>query len=324
MTLIQHIKSPILSEMQSFNSRFKTELITENEILTNVCEYLLQSTGKQLRPMLTLLSAKLCGEINPSTLDGAIALELLHTASLIHDDVVDDAYERRGNPSVKAHWNNKVAILSGDYLFSKSLKCVLKTKNLEIMNIISNIVIHLCEGELMQLANQQQTIITEAAYFEIIRKKTAILFSSCTEIGGLSARASKSQLEHLRNFGDYVGICFQIKDDLFDYTESVLIGKPTGNDLREGKFTLPLIFALDSAQDATKEMVVRMIQSKDFSEENIVFVSQFVHEHGGIAYAEKQMEMYKNKALEELKDFKDSEVKVSLIACAEYATSRDH
>jgi len=324
MSLIQNIRQPISSEMQAFNDRFKMEFVSENKILTTINSYILQTTGKQLRPILTILSAKICGEINQSTIDGAIALELLHTASLIHDDVVDNSLKRRGHLSVNAHWSNKYAILTGDYLFSKSLKCATNTKNLKILELISNIVMTLCDGELLQLSNQQHTNITEKDYFDIIHKKTAILFSSCTELGGLSVHAKKSQLKHLRSFGEFLGICFQIKDDIFDFSDSILVGKPTGIDIMEGKLTLPLIYVLENSKNPTKNKIIKWIQCEEFSAKNIHFISRFVHEEGGITYAEKQMEIYKNKALEELSDFKDGEIKDSLMACVKYATVRDH
>jgi len=309
--------------MQLFEKTFVSALSTENPLLLSVNDYVLQKSGKQLRPMLVLLSAKVCGPVNQSTIDSAISLELLHTASLIHDDVVDDTDERRGKPSINARWTNKIAILSGDYILSKSLGSATKTNNLEILKSIANIGMQLSDGELLQLANVQISKVSEENYFSIIRKKTALLFSTCTEIGGLSVNANEAELEHLRNFGEFLGICFQIKDDIFDYYDELLIGKPTGNDIRDGKLTLPLIYALRNSEGAAKENIVAIIDNKEFSEENIHAVTRFAHENGGVLYAEGRMEEYKNKAIDELNGFADSNIKKALILSAEFAASRD-
>jgi octaprenyl-diphosphate synthase len=236
---------------------------------------------------------------------------------------VDDTLERRGKPSVNARWTNKIAILSGDYILSKSLGCATKTDNLPILKSIANIGMQLSDGELLQLVNAQFSTTAEANYFTIIRKKTALLFSTCTEVGGLSVNADEESLAHLRNFGEYLGICFQIKDDVFDYSENLKIGKPTGNDIRDGKVTLPLIYALLNTQGAEREKVLSMIENKDFAPENIQFITRFALENGGVEYALERMESFKNKAIEELNGFADSDVKISLIKCAEYTASRE-
>jgi len=323
MSFIEIIKSPIQLEMQLFEKTFGEALSTDNPLLLSVNDYVLQKSGKQLRPMLVLLTAKLCGEVNQSTIFGALSLELLHTASLIHDDVVDDTLERRGKPSVNARWTNKIAILSGDYILSKSLGCATKTDNLPILKSIANIGMQLSDGELLQLVNAQFSETAEANYFTIIRKKTALLFSTCTEVGGLSVNADEESLVHLRNFGEYLGICFQIKDDVFDYSENLKIGKPTGNDIRDGKVTLPLIYALLNTQGVERENVLSIIEKKDFTLENIQFITRFALQNGGVEYALERMESFKNKAIEELNGFADSDVKKSLIKCAEYTASRE-
>ena len=323
MNYIDNIRKPIQNEMQLFAKTFAESLSTDNPMLLSVNEYVLQKSGKQLRPMMALLSAKLCGEVNETTIYGALSLELLHTASLIHDDVVDDSDERRGKPSINARWTNKIAILSGDYILSKALGCVTKTDSLQILKSVANIGMQLSDGELLQLASAQASKISEENYFTVIRKKTALLFSTCTEVGGLSVNANEEKLQHLRNFGEYLGICFQIKDDIFDYSENISIGKPTANDVRDGKITLPLIFALQNSEGDVKNKVVRIIEEKDFTPENIHTIIHFTHDNGGVAYAAKQMEAYKNKAIDELNGFADSDVKTSLIRCAEYAANRD-
>ena len=323
MSFIEIIKSPIKLEMQLFEKTFGEALSTDNPLLLSVNDYVLQKSGKQLRPMLVLLTAKLCGAVNTTTIYGALSLELMHTASLIHDDVVDDTLERRGKPSVNARWTNKIAILSGDYILSKALTCATRTDNLPILKSIANVGMQLSDGELLQLVNAQFSETAEANYFTIIRKKTALLFSTCTEVGGLSVNADEESLVHLRNFGEYLGICFQIKDDVFDYSENLKIGKPTGNDIRDGKVTLPLIYALLNTQGVERENVLSIIEKKDFTLENIQFITRFALENGGVEYALERMESFKNKAIEELNGFAESDVKNSLIKCAEYTASRE-
>ena len=323
MNFIETIKRPILDEMQLFSKTFADALSTDNPMLESVNEYVLQKSGKQLRPMIAVLSAKLCGEVNHETINGALSLELLHTASLIHDDVVDDTLERRGKPSVNARWTNKIAILSGDYILSKSLSCAVKTNNLLMLKAIANIGMQLSDGELLQLVNIIISPSSEENYYTIIRKKTALLFSTCSEIGGLSVNASEEQLAHLRLFGEYLGICFQIKDDIFDYQPDIQIGKPTGNDIRDGKVTLPLIYAVMNSDGTEKKQVLNWLENKDFTPENIQAITEFTFKNGGVDYAISQMKAFKNKAIEELNGFADSDVKRSLILCAEYAANRE-
>ena len=322
MNYIDNIRKPIQAEMQLFGKTFAESLSTDNELLLNVNEFVLQKSGKQLRPMIVLLSAKLCGTINKGTIDGAVSLELLHTASLIHDDVVDYTLERRGNPSVNDKWTNKIAVLSGDYIFSKSLTWGIYTKNLEIMSSIAVLGEELADGELLQISNKTLSKTSEENYYSIIRKKTALLFATCAEVGCLSVNADESSMNHLHNFGEYLGICFQIKDDIFDYYEDIQIGKPTGNDIRDGKVTLPLIYALQHSEESTRNKIVSLIENKDYTPEIVQTITRFTHENGGVIYAEEQMDKYKNKAIEELNGFVDSDVKKALILCAEFAASR--
>lgn len=323
MNVIEIIKKPIIKELHSFEKQFVDELKTENPLLTNINEYIQQRKGKQLRPILMFLSAKICGTINEQTIISAISIELLHTASLIHDDVIDIAFERRGRPSVNARWNNKIAILAGDYLLSKSLNCAIKANNLEILHVIAKIGMELTDGELLQLENMQKIKITEDDYYKIIRKKTALLFSSCCIIGGLSVNANQTLLKKLKNFGEYVGICFQIKDDIFDYSDSKNIGKPRRNDIREGKITLPLIYALQQADEKKKEKIINWIKKNKFSEKNIEKITNFVYKNGGIEYATSKLIEFKNKALTELDSFEESEIKQSLKYFAEYMVTRE-
>ncbi|MEI7503703.1 MAG: polyprenyl synthetase family protein [Paludibacter sp.] len=323
MNFIDNIRKPIIAEMQLFAKAFGEALTTDNSLLLSVNEYVLQKSGKQLRPMLVLLSAKMCGEVNYSTINGALSLELLHTATLIHDDVVDDTLERRGKPSINAKWTNKIAVLSGDYIFAKSLECGTNTDSLAVMKSISEMGKQLSDGELLQLENAQFSDTSEENYYTIIRKKTALLFATCAEVGGISVNADADSLVHLRNFGEYMGLCFQIKDDVFDYFDDIEIGKPTGNDIRDGKVTLPLIYALQNSTVEERKSIVTMLDNKDFSTENVQTITKFTLQKGGVEYAIEQMEAYKNKAIEELNGFADSEMKQSLIMCAEFAASRN-
>lgn len=320
---IKTIRRPIKSEMLVFQQAFSDALKTDNPLLASIHEFILERTGKLLRPTITLLVAKLCGTINETTINSALSLELLHNASLIHDDVVDETMERRGKPSINARWNNKAAVLSGDYMLSNSLLYATKTKNLRILDIISNIGVFLADGELLQLINTQKSKMNEEDYFDIIRKKTAVLFASSAMIGAISVNADEKAVKALGEFGENLGICFQLRDDVFDYYEDLNIGKPTGNDIREGKVTLPLLYALRNSNDSKKIEITNWINYNDFSAENIKAIIQFTHENGGIEYAEKQMEHYKNKAIGLLNDFADSDVKQSLIQCAEFAIKRE-
>jgi len=323
MNFIENIRKPIVAEMQLFGETFGEALKTDNSLLLSVNEYVLQKSGKQLRPMIVLLSAKMCGLVNQASINAALSLELLHTATLIHDDVVDDTLERRGKPSINAVWTNKIAVLSGDYIFAKSLECGTNTDSLAIMKSISEMGKQLSDGELLQLETTSVSDASEQNYYTIIRKKTALLFATCAEVGGLSVNANFQSLSCLRNFGEYLGLCFQIKDDVFDYFDNIEIGKPTGNDIRDGKVTLPLIYALKNSPKADREKVISMLEDKDFSSENIEFITHFAFEKGGVDYAIDQMEVYKNKAIEELNGFVDSETRQSLILCAEFAASRN-
>ena len=324
MITIESIKKPIQSEFSIFEKEFKAVFQTENPLLYSIIQHILNGQGKRIRPILVLLSAKLCNQINQETIYAAIALELLHTASLIHDDVVDETYERRGNPSVNARWDNKVAVLAGDYMLSNSLFIGVKTQSLPILNLISSIGKELSDGELLQLSNTQKSILSEQDYFQIIRKKTALLFSVCTESGAISVNASEQQCSALRNFGEYLGICFQIQDDIFDYSENANIGKPVGNDIREGKITLPLILALKNAPENETSEISKIIDNKDFTTENINKIILFTRQNKGIELAQQYMETYKSKAIDELNDFKESAVKSALLCTLEYTTKRNY
>jgi octaprenyl-diphosphate synthase len=323
MNYIEKIKEPILDEMQEFERIYTKVLNTSNHLLKNVHDYIMEGSGKRLRPILTILSAKLLGKVTDQTLYGAFSLELLHTASLVHDDVVDDTNKRRSRDSVNARWSNKIAILTGDYILSQALYFANETKNIDIIREISLLGMAMSDGELMQLENTKPSMITEKEYFEIIRKKTALLFATCAKVGGISANASEEDLNHLNIYGETLGICFQIKDDIFDYYEDAHIGKPTGNDVRDGKITLPLIFALRNADEANRRNIVELIDEKNFTDENINKIMEFARDFGGLEYANRMMNEYKQKALDQLNGFPDTEVKKALQNYMEFVTERD-
>lgn len=324
MNLIETIKDTIRPELELFDKTLVRTLDSDNPILESINAFIFQQSGKKLRPMLVILASKIIsGEISDATIQSAIAMELLHTASLVHDDVVDDTLERRGTQSVNARWGNKVAVLSGDYMLSTGLLQVSLTKNTDILRSVSFIGMQLSDGEILQLSATQQAKVSESQYYKIIQKKTAYLFSVCAEVGALAVGASEKEVEHLKKFGEYLGFCFQIKDDIFDYLQDVNIGKPTGNDIRDGKVTLPLIYALKNASEDERAKMIAWIRMKEFSQENIDYLSRFAIENGGLEYAEQSMLDYKEKAIRELDDFEDNPWKQALIQCAEFAVTRN-
>lgn len=323
MSFIDRIKEPIAAEMIEFEKIFSQILDSDNPLLNQVHKYIMEGTGKKIRPIITILSAKLFGDITEATLFAAFSLELLHNASLVHDDVIDDTMERRGRPSVNAKWSNKVTVLTGDYILSKSLNSAYMTKDMEIMGAISKIGMILPDGELLQLANNHQSAITEKEYFKIVDKKTAMLFATCTLVGGLSVGVHGEELQHLKQFGEYLGVCFQIKDDIFDYYEDAKIGKPTGNDVRDGKLTLPLIYALQNSPEKERMAIVKMIDDKDFSIENINKIMHFAHDMGGVKYAERTMDDFMRKAEDELSFLPDNKIRAALDETLHFVAERN-
>ncbi len=323
MITIEEIKHVIASEFTIFEEQFNAVFHTDNTLLQSVFEHVLKGKGKQIRPILVLLSAKLLGKVNNQTIDASIALELLHTATLIHDDVVDETFERRGNPSVNALWNNKVSILSGDYMLSNALFVAVRTGSLSVLNLISSIGKDLADGELLQLSKTKKSLLTEEEYYQIIRKKTAMLFSVCTGSGAITASAAETDIQSLCCFGEYLGMCFQIQDDIFDYSGSKEIGKPTGNDIREGKVTLPLILALQNSCGIEKEEIANIIDNKNFTAQHVDKILDFVRQNNGIALAQTKMEVYRNMAQEQLSSFPDSAEKSALLHVLEYTIKRN-
>ena len=316
------IQAPISAELEDFRQLFACSLSSSNPLLNHVVEYIRQRNGKMMRPMLVLLSAKLYGAVSSAALHAAVALELLHNASLVHDDVVDESGERRGQLSVNAVFNNKVAVLTGDYLLATALVQVALTHNHDIVDVVSALGQDLADGELLQLSNVENTDFSESVYFEIIRKKTAMLFAACTKCGALSAGASAGDVEKARLFGEYIGLCFQIKDDIFDYYEDKQIGKPTGNDMHEGKLTLPALYALNATGSEEARAIALRVKSGTASVDEIGRLVAFTKENGGIGYAERVMCDYREKAFALLPATADAAVRRSLEAYLNYVVER--
>lgn len=289
------IRDYLKDELRVFEESLRKSVKSDNPRIAEVVNYLFQTLGKQLRPILVFLSAKACGEVCSETYHGAVAVELLHNATLIHDDVIDESKLRRSKPSVNAVFDNTRSVLVGDYLLSSALKESVKTNDMEIIHIMAELGRNLAEGELNQYSLANEVIVDEEAYFDVIEKKTASLMRACTTIGAKTAGADAETVALFRELGEYLGISFQIRDDIFDYFKGD-IGKPTGNDIREGKITLPLIFALRNAVENDSRDMLQIIHSRNYSEENIHVLLEFAKKNGGIDYAYKIMNQYLHKA----------------------------
>lgn len=322
MTAIEKIQGPVQDEMKRFNAYFKTRLKSRVPLLDLIMSYILKRKGKQMRPLFVFLSAKILGDINESTYTAATLIELLHTATLVHDDVVDESYERRGFFSINALWRSKVAVLAGDYLLSKGLLVALENKEFDILETVSNAVREISEGELFQIQKARKLNINEDEYFKIIRKKTATLISACTTTGGQSVGASPEEIEKLRLFGEFTGMAFQIRDDLFDYQKNGLVGKPMGNDIKEKKLTLPLIWSLKNSTAGKRMEILRKINRSQKHSVHIREIIQFVQEKGGIPYATEKMHSFRDQALNLLSDFPENEAKEALASLVNYAIDR--
>jgi len=319
------ILAPIGAERERFNEIFNNALQSSNPLLSEVLEHVRHTSGKKMRPMLALLSAKLFGgEVSDAVLHAAVALELLHNASLVHDDVVDESDERRGKPSVNAAFSNKIAVLSGDFMLATGLIEVGKAQDLRIMNIIFGLGRDLADGEILQLHNNASEEHHYEVYFNVIRKKTAVLFEACSAIGAISAGASDDEIEMMRQFGEYIGLCFQIKDDIFDYiADSSKLGKPTGNDMLEGKLTLPVLYALNNSSNEKAHDIAAKVKAGHATAEEIAWLILFAIGEGGIQYAEQVMNDYRQKAQEIIKEVPTSDVKTSLLAFLDYVIDRE-
>lgn len=320
--IIDKIKNPIREEMALFEEKFLTSIKSEISLLDKISQFIITKKGKQIRPILVFLCAKLVGRTTEKTFRAASMIELIHTATLIHDDVVDESYMRRDFFSINALWKNKIAVLVGDYLLSKSVIISTENKDYDVLEIISRTIKEMAEGELLQLEKSRKLDITEEVYFEIIRKKTASLIMACCEVGVISNEVDENSVEKIRNFGLFMGLAFQIKDDLFDYHSQNLIGKPVAIDIREQKMTLPLIYSLENANEKNRKYHFDTIKRYNKNPKRVEELIDFVKNTGGLDYAINVMEDYKQKALSILENFPDNEAKKSLSFLLDYVIKR--
>jgi octaprenyl-diphosphate synthase len=328
MEITTDLHSAIQTEFRRFEDEFAKILQSDNQLLNDVLDYIHNKRGKQLRPILVLLSAAICKGITDKSIKAAASLELMHTASLVHDDVVDSSPTRRGDKAIHEQWNNKIAILVGDYMLSKAIGLLSAVRNNTILNIVSDMTAALTSGEILQLHNGQSMWISEELYLQIIKQKTAHLFSACSETGAASSGATTRQQTAMRHFGMYLGLCFQLKDDVFDFSDIEDLGKPTMNDIRDGKATLPIIKSLQRATKEEAEHIKELaeglankLQHID-SFETEQEIRSFVLRYDGIRYAHQLMEKYRKKAIETLSIFPDNKYKESLLTLLDYAINR--
>ena len=323
MKTVSQIKQPIEYEMELFEKKFQLSMYSKVSLLNRITHYVVNRKGKQMRPMFVFLIAKMFnnGDVNDRTYRGASVIELIHTATLVHDDVVDESAKRRGFFSINALWKNKIAVLVGDFLLSKGLLLSIDNSDFDLLTIISTAVREMSEGELLQIEKARKLDITENIYFEIIRKKTATLIAACCEMGSQSVMASKAEVESMRQFGEYIGMAFQIKDDLFDYGTQK-IGKPTGIDIKEQKMTLPLIHTLNNCSKKERKWVVNSIKNYNTDKVRVNELIHFVKEKGGLDYAVSKMKEYQKMALAILQKYPDSTYKESLELMVNYVIER--
>lgn len=320
---MNEIKKYLQIELVEFEQNFNKAVESKVSLLDNIMKYIVKTKGKQLRPIFVILSGKLCGQVNEKTYRAASLIELLHTATLVHDDVVDDANKRRSFFSINALWKNKIAVLVGDYLLSKGLLLSLNNKDFKVLEILATAVKDMSEGELLQAEKARKLNITEEIYFDIIKCKTASLISSACAAGAYSTCEDEVVSDKLKLFGEKVGIAFQIKDDLFDYGRED-IGKPTGNDIKEKKMTLPLIYTLNHCDKATKDKIISIFKHANKKKNEVTYIIDTVVAAGGIKYAAEKMQWYKNEAIEILNEFDDSEAKTYMIKLVDYITDRTY
>ena len=323
MSQLESIQTPVKEELKQFADIFETALSHENPLLGMALEHLKKRTGKRMRPVLVLLCARLTGRVNDAVLNAAAALELLHTASLVHDDVVDESDTRRGQLSVNALSGNKVAVLVGDYLLSVALQLAAKTQNTEVVGVVAQLGQTLADGELLQLANTKKLELSEASYYEVIRKKTASLFSACAQVGAILAGGSGEEVERMRRFGQHVGMCFQLRDDIFDFDDKADTGKPAGNDMKEGKLTLPVIHALNKAADDGMTALAMKVRRGEATAQEIDSLVAFTREQEGIAYAEWAMDEFRYMAAGLIPEDADQTVVEALRHYVDYVAQRN-
>jgi len=322
VSIVSEIKYPIKEEMKLFEKKFKHSLQSKVPLLDRIMHYIIKRKGKQMRPMFVFLTSKMFGEMNEKCYRAASLIELLHTATLVHDDVVDESNLRRGYFSVNALWKNKIAVLVGDFLLSKGLLLSVENEDFDLLKIVSSAVKDMSEGELLQIEKARRLDIKEEIYFEIIRKKTAVLISSCCACGASAMNTDKEIIKKLALFGEKVGIAFQIKDDLFDYTQSKLIGKPTGIDIREQKMTLPLIYTLNTVDKRVRNRIINTVKNHHKNNKKVADLIDLVKKTGGLKYAEKVMIEYQQEALVLLKSFPENEARKSLKQLVNYVIER--
>jgi octaprenyl-diphosphate synthase len=320
---IKNIKHPISEEMSLFENKFKESLKTNVSLLDKIMHYIIKRKGKQMRPMFVFLCSKLFNNVNESTYTAASLIELLHTATLVHDDIIDESNFRRGFFSINSLWKNKISVLVGDFLLSRGLLLAVEKEEFKLLKIVSKAVKEMSEGELLQIEKTRKLDITEEIYYEIIKKKTATLISACCESGAQASNASPEDVEKMSDFGEKAGIAFQIKDDLFDYTQNPLIGKPTGIDIREKKMTLPLIYTLNKVDDKTKKYIINTIKNDSKNSKKVEDIIKLVKSNNGLDYAERKMNLYYQQALNILEEFPNNEAKNSLIKLLEYVIKRE-
>jgi octaprenyl-diphosphate synthase len=323
MKVVEQIKDPIRQEMELFEKKFHDAMSSKVALLNRITYYIVNRKGKQMRPMFVFLVAKMIskGSVNERTYRGAAVIELIHTATLVHDDVVDDSNRRRGFFSINALWKNKIAVLVGDYLLSKGLLLSIDNGDFDLLRIISVAVREMSEGELLQIEKARRLDITEEVYYEIIRQKTATLIAACCSLGACSVAPESEQVEKMRKFGELIGMAFQVKDDLFDYTDGP-IGKPTGIDIKEQKMTLPLIYALNQSDKKERKWLINSVKRYNKDKKRVREVIQFVKQKGGMEYAEGKMVNFQKQALDILEEFEDSSYKASLKQMVNYVIQR--
>ncbi|MDB5157584.1 MAG: polyprenyl synthetase family protein [Mucilaginibacter sp.] len=322
MLSINEIKKPIAADIDVFEERFKASMQSSVPLLDRITHYIVKRKGKQIRPMFVFFSASICGGINESTHRGAALVELLHTATLVHDDVVDNSYQRRGFFSINALWKNKIAVLVGDYLLSKGLLLSIDNGDFKLLKIVSEAVKQMSEGELLQIEKVRRMDIGETVYYEVIRQKTASLIAACCACGAASGGADDETIEKMRLFGEKIGIAFQIKDDMFDFgTDDV--GKPLGIDIKEKKVTLPLIYSLNNSNAADKKRMINLVKNHNDEPEKIAEIINFVNTTGGLQYAETQMKKYRDEAFEILNTLPEGDSRRGLEQLVRFTTERD-
>lgn len=322
MLHLNSIKKPVANELKAFEPYFTKIMSSKVPLLSTITNYIYRRKGKQVRPLLVFLSAGMNGSIGESTFVAAGMIELLHTATLIHDDVVDEANERRGSFSINALWRSKIAVLVGDFLLSKGLLLAIETNEFELLRNMSNAVKEMSEGELLQIERSRKMNIDEETYFDIIHKKTATLIASCLVNGAVSVGAEQANVDRMYEFGVNLGLAFQIKDDIFDYQAKGALGKPTGNDIKENKLTLPLIHALSNADRSTRKAILSRLRKSKRSQKAVEEVIQFANEYGGIDYATQKMNEYKDKAIAALESFPESIYRDALVDMANFVVNR--